>query len=181
MNYIQIDFGKPVDLAFKFATPLAVKSKTGAPLAMFTCTDGKKLYVPPMAGHEIAKLNLKPGEIFRLLKTKANSGACVWKATRPEQPAVRLLQTGPSLDSAIPDRAETPVRHETKNADIQSAKKPVTQLESALKTAVSAAAEAEKEAERLGYGIRFSSADVRAMAISVLISMGQNGGGRYAA
>jgi hypothetical protein len=44
-------------------------------------------------------------------------------------------------------------------------------LESALKTAVSAAAAAEKHGLEIGYNVRFTPADIRAMGISVLISM----------
>jgi hypothetical protein len=44
-------------------------------------------------------------------------------------------------------------------------------LEDALKTAVRAAAEAERYAESISYACRFLSADVKSMAISVLIGM----------
>jgi hypothetical protein len=47
----------------------------------------------------------------------------------------------------------------------------ITKLEHALKTAVHAAAKAEKHGLLIGYNVRFSPADIRAMAISVLIGM----------
>ena len=50
---------------------------------------------------------------------------------------------------------------------------PDTQLAHALKTAIAAAAEAEKFAKTLDYNIRFTTEDVRSMGITVLIGMQQ--------
>jgi len=50
---------------------------------------------------------------------------------------------------------------------------PSTQLAHALKTAISAAADAEKFAKTLDYDIRFSTDDIRSMGITVLIGMQQ--------
>jgi hypothetical protein len=50
---------------------------------------------------------------------------------------------------------------------------PDTQLAHALKTAVAAAADAEKFAKGLDYNIRFTTEDVRAMGITILIGMQQ--------
>jgi len=50
---------------------------------------------------------------------------------------------------------------------------PDTQLAHALKTAIAAAADAEKFAKTLDYNIRFTTEDVRSMGITVLIGMQQ--------
>ena len=50
---------------------------------------------------------------------------------------------------------------------------PDTQLTHALKTAISAAVEAERFAKTLDYNIRFTTDDVRSMAITILIGMQQ--------
>jgi hypothetical protein len=50
---------------------------------------------------------------------------------------------------------------------------PDTQLAHALKTAIAAAADAEKFATTLDYNIRFSTEDIRSMGITVLIGMQQ--------
>ena len=77
------------------------------------------------------------------------------KVSHPQaQPAAAILDAQPSLDSPVDEI-------------------PHSRLEDALRNAVTAAAAAEKHAEKLGYACRFSSADVRAMAISVLIGMQQ--------
>lgn len=158
-SYVDLPIDTPVELTLKYAQPLAVKGRQNQPLAMFTCTDGRKLYVPPVAGNEIAKLNLDPGTPFLLTKTRTS-----WKAelpfprgnSRAAQEAIRLINDSEPLDAPVPE---------------DHPRIPPTQLEHALKTAVAAAAAAEKHAERLGYSCRFSSADIRAMGISVLIGM----------
>jgi hypothetical protein len=50
---------------------------------------------------------------------------------------------------------------------------PSTQLAHALKTAISAAADAETFAKTLDYNIRFTADDIRSMGITVLIGMQQ--------
>jgi hypothetical protein len=50
---------------------------------------------------------------------------------------------------------------------------PEPQLAFALKTAIAAAADAEKFAKTLDYNIRFTTEDVRSMSITVLIGMQQ--------
>jgi hypothetical protein len=50
---------------------------------------------------------------------------------------------------------------------------PDTQLAHALKTAIAAAADAEKFAKTLDYNVRFTTEDVRSMGITVLIGMQQ--------
>jgi hypothetical protein len=50
---------------------------------------------------------------------------------------------------------------------------PVTQLEHALKTAISAAHNAEKFGTELGYVVRFDADAIKSMAITVLINMSE--------
>jgi hypothetical protein len=53
----------------------------------------------------------------------------------------------------------------------QSQPRPVTKLEHALKTAISAAHNAEKYGSELGYVVRFDADAIKSMAITVLINM----------
>ena len=48
---------------------------------------------------------------------------------------------------------------------------PITKLEHALKTAISAAHNAEKFGSELGYVVRFDADAIKSMAITVLINM----------
>ena len=54
---------------------------------------------------------------------------------------------------------------------------PVTKLEQALKTAISAAHNAEKFGSELGYVVRFDADAIKSMAITVLINMSERAHG----
>ena len=51
----------------------------------------------------------------------------------------------------------------------------MTKLEHALKTAISAAHNAEKYGSDLGYVVRFDADAIKSMAITVLINMSEGG------
>jgi hypothetical protein len=55
----------------------------------------------------------------------------------------------------------------------QTASVPATKLEYALKTAISAAHNAEKFGSELGYVVRFDADAIKSMAITVLINMSE--------
>jgi hypothetical protein len=55
----------------------------------------------------------------------------------------------------------------------EAASPPVTKLEHALKTAISAAHNAEKFGSELGYVVRFDADAIKSMAITVLINMSE--------
>jgi len=133
------------------------------PQLLWTLSDGWKLYTPLFFQKLIDDEGIKPGQRFELYKAQEGRKT-LWRVTRQgpaQQPVVDVLNGSGPLDSPIPEPEP--------NEDPPPI--PITRLEHALKTAVTAAAKAEKHAEGLGYACRFSSADVRAMAISVLIGM----------
>jgi len=74
------------------------------------------------------------------------------------------------------DHSPAIAEHEpTKNELPQEPSKPVpvTKLEHALKTAISAAHNAEKYGSDLGYVVRFDADAIKSMAITVLINMSE--------
>jgi len=110
--------------------------------------------------------------------------------TAPPAPTPLAL-TSPAVPVSVPppspfyelgsaDRAAHDVRNgsgKTASAgpptDGAAPRPPDTQLAHALKTAIAAAADAEKFAKTLDYTIRFTTEDVRSMGITVLIGMQQ--------
>jgi hypothetical protein len=56
---------------------------------------------------------------------------------------------------------------------VQPVTPPLTKLESALKTAIAAAHNAEKFGAEIGYVVRFDSDAIKSMAITVLINMSE--------
>jgi len=80
------------------------------------------------------------------------------------------------LETSLPDNGEPPAKNGANGlgqTTKETAPLPSTQLAHALKTAISAAADAEKFAKTLDYNIRFSTDDIRSMGITVLIGMQQ--------
>ncbi len=167
MSYLKIQLNEPTQIALKYPTGRECENKfnPNETQLYWTLMDGQGLYTPIGFGQTIKDLGIRAGEKFTVIKQHKGRGI-EWIAQRltPAQPIAAVLDSSEDI-------------HGTELSEVP--RKTITQLESALKTAVAAAAAAEKHGEELGYAIRFNSADVRAMGISVLISMGQ--GGRYAA
>ena len=70
------------------------------------------------------------------------------------------------------------IAERTENHYEPAASSPTTKLEHALKTAISAAHNAEKFGTELGYVVRFDADAIKSMAITVLINMTQQGARR---
>jgi hypothetical protein len=92
----------------------------------------------------------------------------------PESPPSPPAQATPitngngngTRESTVP---ASPVPVTTQNGQPQP--RPLTKLEHALKTAISAAYNAEKYGSKLGYVVRFDADVIKSMAITVLINM----------
>ncbi len=83
-------------------------------------------------------------------------------------------QVNPGTPNANPDgngSGQVPAHPSPKNNSTPAL--PGTQLAHALKTAISAAVDAETFAKTLDYNIRFTTDDIRSMGITVLIGMQQ--------
>ena len=74
---------------------------------------------------------------------------------------------------SAPDQNEASENGSPRTAPTQPA--PATKLEHALKTAISAAHNAEKYGTELGYVVRFDADAIKSMAITVLINMSEGG------
>ncbi len=117
-------------------------------------------------------------EITQSALSALTSPAAAVAQTLPLSPFCEL---GPSASDDGPPKAHgerngsgdllaSPARPPT---DASTRPPPDTQLAHALKTAIAAAADAEKFAKTLDYNIRFTAEDVRSMGITVLIGMQQ--------
>ena len=174
---LKLEPNRPYTIALKYPTAKQIDGTWG-PQLRWILSNGDLLYTPLLVGPQIEDLGIRPGEPFTLTKVP-NGRSFNWMATKPA--------------SSGPQRAETPVQRETQTArktpiasildaaeplDGIPTSKPVTRLEDALKTAVAAAAAAEKYGRDIGYAVRFAPADIKSLGISVYI--GQQGG-RYAA
>src|ERR1700676_1992044 len=157
------------------------------------------MYVPPIVARTIEAQRIEPGEPFELCKPQIKNGrlrSIEWwlKRTKEEE------TTGPSTEKPAESQADLESQllqsvaaangngngHEVTTADNDTTQNgspqseprqpaPTTKLEHALKTAISAAYNAEKFGTDLGYVVRFDADAIKSMAITVLINMSEGG------
>ena len=146
-SILKLEPNVPTELALQFSTGLNVNGQFG-PQVLFTLTTNRRLYVPEAVGREIAALTLAPGQPFIITKAQERGQKRFdWRVERkPVEPAAAPSGVAESMRTA-------------------------TQIEHALKTAVAAAASAERFATEIGYTVRFGPEDIRAMGITLLIGM----------
>ena len=168
-KYFRPELPKSYSIAIKYPMPVQVNGQAG-PELRWTLSDGAAFYTPLDFAGKLEKLNIKPGQQFRVEKRMAGrkaewfvSHVPVLQPTKglPQKAATLISQAGP-LDA--PEGLDEPNPQPMR-------KSPETALEVALKTAVSAAAEAERHAQAIGYPVRFKPEDIRALGITVLIGM----------
>jgi len=156
-HYLKVESNQVYTVQLKYPKPTEVHGLGGKQLR-WILLDGRAMYTPLFVREEVEKLQIKPGVKFTIEKSVQN-GNVNWKVSR-FQPVQQLLDAAPSLDSPVPDHDED-----------EEPLPPAAHLERALKLAVTAAHNAEQEGRKIGYAIRFTPSDIRAMAISVLIQM----------
>jgi hypothetical protein len=172
-KYFKPEINTPYTIALKYPTPRQVNGFTG-PELRWILLDGRPFYTPLDFQAKLESLGIKPGQRFTVEKRTQGRKADWIVSQLPDsrasngapQKAATMLEAAGSLDTpeGMGEENHPPAR-----------KGPQTALEAALKTAVSAAAEAEKHGQAIGYNVRFASTDIKSMAISVLIGMQQNG------
>ena len=127
------------------ASPSGIEVRGNYGLQMlFSLANHGRMYVPLEVGKEIQSLTLAPGQPFLLTKaTRNGQRGFDWKV---ERKPLGAASTAPAPQN-----------------------RPATQLESALKTAIAAAKEAEQYGTAIGYTVRFSEESIKCLAITVLI------------
>jgi hypothetical protein len=142
-NILKPEPNTPTEITLASPQGLEVRGNFG-PQMLFSLTGNRRLYVPLEVGREIQSLTLAPGQPFILTKaTRNGQRGFDWKVER--KPVEQIA------------------------APHSPANRPPTQLETALKTAVHAAKEAEHYGSAIGYTVRFSEQSIKSMAISLLI------------
>jgi len=197
VNILRFEMNVPTSVALESSEGVPVEGRYGNRM-MFNLTDGRVMYVPPIVASKIEAAGIVPGERFDLCKALVRTGqkrSVEWLLERadPEQGSAaetslehdlrRSIEMA-SASSAGSDPPETapfasggsPVSNGNGSAPKMNshvAPPPVTKLEHALKTAISAAHNAEKFGAELGYVVRFDADAIKSMAITVLINMSE--------
>jgi hypothetical protein len=188
MNIVHFDMNAPVEVALESPHGTVVQGRYGDRM-MFSLADGRVMYVPPIVGEKIEANGIVSGERFELCKARVADGrrrSIEWRVRRldPENPPAASSDTQLESDLRASTRIALAQKHrEAQNGsanghrlqDSAVSNTPSTKLEHALKTAISAAWNAEKFGAELGYVVRFDSDAIKSMAITVLINMNEAG------
>ncbi|HXI68331.1 MAG TPA: hypothetical protein VNH41_10350 [Steroidobacteraceae bacterium] len=204
MEVLRFQANIPEEVALKFDDGKAVEGRYGDQV-LYTLTDDRVMYLPPIAAKRITDLRIRKNELMSVCKQEVARGqkrSIEWVVKRvdpaPETAAVQpaaasnhqashAVRHDNTANSSTEDnrlehqlRASIAMVQEQKNGHLAPAPqdRPHTQLESALITAIAAASAAEKYAAEIHFAVHFEHEDIRAMAISTLIGMQQNGGQR---
>ncbi len=188
MNILPFHLNEPAEVILERPEGILVQGRYGDRV-MFNLADGRVMYVPPFVATKIQAEGVAAGERLQLCKTqvkKGNRRSIEWTVRRfdpseagpktqaesdteaePDTPLARDLRA--SIDAVAANGNGN--GHNGTPANVPPA--PTTKLEHALKTAISAAYNAERYGAELGYVVRFDADAIKSMAITVLINMSQ--------
>jgi len=157
---IRFEPNVPVEVALKFADGRDVEGQYG-PQKMFSCTDGRVFYVNSAVAEKITAAGIQPRQPLRICKRQSGR-TTEWQiepvaAPKPAPTAAAAIALPPQL-AAPPD------------ANLMAA---------CLMQAVDSCIQTEKYAAAKGYGIQFTSEDVRAIAASLYIQHSKSGGSSW--
>jgi len=176
---LRFETNVPVEVALAFDTGKPVEGRYGDQL-LYTLTDDRVMYVPPIVGDHIQKLGIGRDEPFLICKAEVKNGSrrsIEWKVARQRPAPTPTVQVEPAPAPA--SAAVTPVNGNNKTFACQAEADPLSSMAAVMLTALSAAVDvahlAEQYAVGKGLNVRFASEDVRAIALTLYI--GSNRGG----
>jgi hypothetical protein len=181
----------PVTVALAYSDGLKVEGRFGDQV-MYSLTDGRVMYVPPIVRDKLVELGIGKSEPFAICRSERRDGnrrfiEWVVKRNGPATPSksapgntdtprptvngdsgVPVTTSGNGNGNGIGQPASAPVRSGTAE----------TVLRAALMASIDAALAAEQYALAHGLSVRFGSEDLRAMALSLFIQHARDGGVR---
>jgi len=174
MNVLPFQLNIPAEIILERPEGTLVQGRYGDRV-MFTLSDGRVMYVPPFVANKIQSEGVAAGERFELCKTqirKGNRRSIEWTVRRLDpsayEPETQLERELRASIEQVASNGNGNVHHDTHSDDSPAS---TTKLEHALKTAISAAYNAERYGAELGYVVRFDADAIKSMAITVLINM----------
>jgi hypothetical protein len=191
LNILHFEMNVPKEVALQSTQGTLVQGRYGDRV-MFQLAEGGVMYVPPIVATKIEEQSIAAGERFELCKSRVAVGrrcSIDWRVRRKEpqeSPPESQLESDlrESIEAVASNRLQlVPMNANgtapAVNGSAKSAQNgggtstPTTKLEHALKTAITAACNAEKYGAALGYVVRFDSDAIKSMAITVLINMSE--------
>ena len=181
----------PVTATLAYADGLKVQGRFGDQV-MYSLTDGRVMYVPPLVRDKLVELGIRQNEPFNICRAERREGnrRFVDWVVHPEDSAAAARSVtahsdtlGSPLNGGSGARVK-PNGNGNGNGNGKPASPPAgsgpaeTALRAALTASIDAALAAEQYASAHGLSIRFGSEDLRAMALSLFIQHARDGGMR---
>jgi hypothetical protein len=181
----------PVTATLAYADGLKVQGRFGDQV-MYSLTDGRVMYVPPVVRDKLVELGIRQNESFAICRAERREGnrRFVDWVVQPEGSAAATQSATANSDAqGSPVNGDNGARvrpngNGNGNGNGKSASMPASAgtaeraLRAALTASIDAALEAEQYASAHGLSIRFGSEDLRAMALSLFIQHARDGGVR---
>lgn len=169
--------GVPVALMLRTTEAKQAPDNGFGPAMVFSSSAGS-IYLDPDAAREIIdqlhQLAIRPNELIRIVKIKADRGGHRWHVERPD-PArnPERLKEAAALDIAAAGPREYNAEEKT-GKSLQSNGTPVitprsAKMCAAMCSAVDAIIEVQAYAARRGLGVTFSEESVRAIGLTIYI------------
>jgi hypothetical protein len=157
---------------------------------MYSLTDGRVMYVPPIVRDKLVELGIRQNEPFAICRAERREGnrRFVDWVVRPKESASSVPSANTRHDTPqSPANGDSAARLKS-NGNGNGNGRPAnavgaagtagSALRTALMASIDAALAAEKYASAHGLSVRFGSEDLRAMALSLFIQHARDGGVR---
>ncbi len=181
----------PVSAMLAYADGLKVQGRFGDQV-MYSLTDGRVMYVPPVVRDKLVELGIRQNEPFDICRAERREGNrrfVDWVVQPNGAPAPSENAAGYSTTPGSPANGDNGTRvransNGSGNGNGKPASAPAssgnaeTALRAALTASIDAALAAEQYASAHGLSVRFGSEDLRAMALSLFIQHARDGGVR---
>jgi|SRR5581483_3360857 len=164
----------PVEVALKYGDGKDVNGQYGDQV-LYTLSDGRVMYVPPIVRKQIEDLRIARGELFTITKAEKKNGTrrtIEWQVCADGRTACQQNPDS-AADNRRPDGGG-PERQPSGQASRNGLVGRVAPtgagaqfLKQALALAVDAVAEAERYADTHGISLQFTSEDVREIGLRI--------------
>lgn len=163
----------PVEVALKYGDGKDVNGQYGDQV-LYTLTDGRVMYVPPIVRKQIEDLGIARGELFTITKAEKKNGTrrtIEWRVSANGRTAGQRTPES-TADNGRPADAgpeKQPSEQALRNGWVARAPAGAGAqfLKQALALAVDAVAEAERYAGTHGISLQFTSEDVREIGLRI--------------
>jgi len=171
---VQFQTNVPVEIALKYSNGKDVTGQYGDQV-LYTLTDGRVMYVPPIVRKQIEGLAVARGELFTITKAENKNGTrrtIEWQVSVNGRTA-KESNSPPPNEVARPlcagSASQSPAHASNNGTPRRVAPLPVSAqfLKQALALAVDAVAEAERYAGSHGISLQFTSEDVREIGLRI--------------